>query len=206
MGAVFEKRRIGKTDLQVPVLGFGAASMGNLYHAVSDEDARNTLKAAIRVGMRLFDTAPRYGAGLSERRVGDALRPLKKSDYVLSTKVGRVLTRDPGAKIDDLRHGFLTPMPFDAHYDYTYDGIMRSYEDSLQRLGLAEIDILLIHDIGRETHGDKDEFYYDQLTSSGYRALDELRTNGNIKAVGLGVNEVEICERAMDFGQFDCFL
>lgn len=202
----FEIRKIGKTGLQVPVLGFGAGSMGNLYHAVSDEEARNTLSSAINSGMKLFDTAPRYGAGLSERRVGDALRPLAKSDYVLSTKVGRLLRRDPHAKIDEMRHGFLTPMPFEAHYDYTYDGIMRSYEDSVQRLGLADIDILLIHDIGAVTHGDQDAYYYDQLVSSGYRAVDELRTNGNIKAVGLGVNETAICERVMDIGQFDCFL
>jgi D-threo-aldose 1-dehydrogenase len=162
--------------------------------------------AAIDVGMNLFDTAPRYGAGLSERRVGDALRPLDKNDYVLSTKVGRILKPDAKADIRQLRHGFLTPMPFDAHYDYSYDGIMRSFEDSQQRLGLADIDILLVHDIGVDTHGEKDSYYFEQLKSGGYRALDELRTAGQIKAVGLGVNESAICERVMDVGQFDCFL
>ncbi len=202
----FEKRQIGNTKLQVSTLGFGAASMGNLYQAVANSEAQATLTAAINAGINLFDTAPRYGLGLSERRVGDALRDLPAADYVLSTKVGRILTADRQANTSELRYGFATPMPFDAHYDYTYDGIMRSFEDSLQRLGLAKIDILLVHDIGVDTHGDKDQFYFDQLSSSGYKALDELRSSGLIQAVGLGVNESQVCERAMDIGQFDCFL
>ncbi|GAA5133007.1 aldo/keto reductase [Thalassotalea piscium] len=206
MTSRFEPRQIGNTSLAVSPLGFGAASMGNLYHEVSDEEASSTLKAAINSSMNLFDTAPRYGLGLSERRVGDALRSAIKGSYVLSTKVGRILSRDNKADIKQLRYGFATPMPFDAHYDYTYDGIMRSYEDSLQRLGLAQIDILLVHDIGIDTHGEQDQYYFKQLKSSGYKALDELRACGQIKAVGLGVNEVEICNRVMDIGQFDCFL
>ncbi|MDO6695313.1 aldo/keto reductase [Aliiglaciecola sp. 3_MG-2023] len=199
-------KSIGNTELQVPMLGFGGASLGNLYQAISDSDARFTVQAAIKQGIQLFDTAPRYGLGLSERRLGDALRTLPKSDYFVSTKVGRMLTPDRHANVGEPRYGFETPMPFDAHYDYTYSGIMRSYEDSLQRLGLAQVDILLVHDIGKSTHGDKDTFYYKQFTSSGYRALDELRSQGSIKAIGLGVNETEICERVMDFAQFDCFL
>lgn len=206
MSKNFETRQIGNTSLNVSTLGFGAASMGNLYQAVSDKEAQVALDVAIDLGLKLFDTSPRYGAGLSERRVGDALRPLSKDQYVLSTKVGRILKPDTKADINQLRHGFITPMPFDAHYDYTYDGIIRSFEDSQQRLGLAEIDILLVHDIGVDTHGDKDKFYFNQLKSSGYKALEELRASGQIKAVGLGVNETKICERVMDIGQFDCFL
>lgn len=206
MSTFFPKKEIGNTGLKVSTLGFGAASIGNLYKAVSDDEARNTLRATIESGINLFDTAPRYGLGLSERRVGDALRKLECSEYVISTKVGRLLTPDVLANTNQLRYEFDTPMPFDAHYDYTYDGIMRSYEDSLQRLGLASIDILLVHDIGPFTHGEKDSYYYKQLKSSGYKALEELRKNKQIKAVGLGVNETEICERAMDLGQFDCFL
>ena len=202
----FPKKEIGNTGLKVSTLGFGAASIGNLYKAVSDDDANKTLRATIESGINLFDTAPRYGLGLSERRVGDALRKLDRSEYVISTKVGRILTPDVLAKTNQLRYEFDTPMPFDAHYDYTYDGIMRSYEDSLQRLGLASIDILLVHDIGPFTHGEKDSYYYEQLKSSGFKALEELKKNKQIKAVGLGVNETEICERAMDLGQFDCFL
>lgn len=206
MGSEFQKKQIGQTGLEVTTLGFGAASMGNLYKAVSDDEAKLTLNAAIESGINLYDTAPRYGLGLSERRVGDALRNLNRKDFVLSTKVGRVLTPDRTADTSKLRYGFDTPMPFDARYDYTYDGIMRSFEDSIQRLGLAEIDILLVHDIGVDTHGEQDAYYYDQLATSGYKALDELRSNKLIKAVGLGVNETEICERVMNLGQFDCFL
>jgi len=206
MNKIFDKRQLGKTSINVTTLGFGAASMGNLYQAVSDKEAQATLAGAIDLGMNLFDTSPRYGAGLSERRVGDALRALPKDQYVLSTKVGRILRPDTKADITQLRHGFITPMPFDAHYDYTYDGIIRSFEDSQQRLGLAEIDILLVHDIGAYTHSADDKHYFKQLETSGYKALEELRKYGAIKAVGLGVNEVEVCERAMGIGQFDCFL
>ncbi|MDC2889306.1 aldo/keto reductase [Psychrosphaera algicola] len=203
---MFKNRQIGDTGLEVSELGFGAASLGNLYKAISDNEAQETLDAAKASGINLYDTAPRYGLGLSERRLGDALRTLPKSDYVISTKVGRILTPDHKANVKELRYGFDTPMPFDSHYDYTYDGIMRSFEDSLQRLGLAQIDILLVHDIGVDTHGEQDPYYYQQLASSGYKALDELRSQGVIKAVGLGVNETEICERVMGIGQFDCFL
>lgn len=206
MNKLNNKRQLGKTSLNVTTLGFGAASMGNLFQAVSDKDAQKTLTAATELGMNLFDTSPRYGAGLSERRVGDALRDFPKEQYILSTKVGRLLKPDLKANINQLRHGFLTPMPFDAHYDYSYDGIMRSFEDSQQRLGLAEIDILLVHDIGAYTHGDDDKRYFQQFENSGYKALDTLRKHGDIKAVGLGVNETEICERVMNIGQFDCFL
>tara|TARA_R110000751_G_scaffold49117_1_gene109552 strand:+ start:73628 stop:74671 length:1044 start_codon:yes stop_codon:yes gene_type:complete len=200
------KKTIGQTQLKVSSLGFGAASLGNLYKAISDEEASRTLHAAISQGINLFDTAPRYGLGLSERRVGDVLRTIGADEYVLSTKVGRVLTPDVNADTSQLRYGFDTPMPFDAHYDYSYDGIMRSYFDSLQRLGLAKIDILLVHDIGFDTHGEKDDYYFEQFQTSGYRALEELRQQGLIKAVGLGVNETAICERVMELGQFDCFL
>jgi len=206
MNSILGIRQLGRTSLNVSTLGFGAASMGNLYQAVPDKEAQATLAAAIDLGMNLFDTSPRYGAGLSERRIGDALRSLPKDHYVLSTKVGRLLKPDTKADINQLRHGFLTPMPFEAHYDYSYSGIMRSFEDSQQRLGLAEIDILLVHDIGAHTHGENDKRYFEQFETSGYKALDELRKHGDIKAVGLGVNEVEICERVMNIGQFDCFL
>lgn len=206
MNNICDRRQLGKTSLKVSTLGFGAASMGNLYQAVSDTEAQATLDKAINLGMTLFDTSPRYGAGLSERRIGDALRPLPNERYVLSTKVGRLLKPDAKADINQLRHGFMTPMPFDAHYDYSYSGIMRSFEDSQQRLGLAEIDILLVHDLGAHTHGNDDKHYFEQFETSGYKALDELRKHGDIKAVGLGVNEIEICERVMNIGQFDCFL
>ena len=199
--SAFQTNQIGKTELTIDALGFGCASLGNLYHAVSDEDASDILSTARANGFRYFDTAPHYGQGLSERRVGDALRG--SSDYVLSTKVGRLL-RPAGYASE--RHGFMSTMPFDIEYDYSYDGVMRSFEDSLQRLGLDRIDILYMHDIGPVTHGDDDERLFPIAMDGGYRALDELRRNGLVSAIGLGVNEYEVCERALEYGDWDCFL
>ena len=197
----FKKNQIGNTELAIDALGFGCASLGNLYHAVSDDEATNILTTAWANGFRYFDTAPHYGLGLSERRVGDALRG--SSDYVLSTKVGRML-RPAGYAAE--RHGFISPMPFDIEYDYSYDGVMRSFEDSLQRLGLDRIDILFMHDIGPDTHGDDDERLFPVAMDGGYRAMDELRRSGRVSAIGLGVNEYQVCERAMEHGDWDCFL
>lgn len=199
-------RSLGTTAIQVTELGFGGASLGNLYQAVSDATAEKTLAAAIQAGFGFFDTAPYYGLGLSERRVGDALRGLDKDDYVISTKVGRLLNADADVNTHIPRYGFHTPMPFEPEFDYSYEGIMRSYESSMQRMGLAKIDILLVHDIGELTHGDRDTHFFDQLIAGGYKALEELRRNGDITAFGLGVNEYQVCERAMDTGQYDCFL
>ena len=200
-------RPLGATDLQVSVLGFGGAPLGNLYKPVSDKEARDTLAAALKSGLNFFDTAPHYGAGLSERRIGDAVRGANVKNCIVSTKVGRLLYPDSNADVAALRHGFVTPMPFEQRYDYSYDGIMRSWEDSLIRLGLASVDMLLVHDIGIETHR---EFHNDRwmefTAGGGYRALEELRAGGQVRAIGLGVNEIKVCEAALDLGQFDCFL
>ncbi len=187
-------------------LGLGCASLGNLYRAISDEQARDTVDTAYDLGMRLFDTAPYYGLGLSERRVGDALRNYPRDSFRLSTKVGRLLDADTTPDLAEERYGFVTPMPFTVRYDYGYDGIMRSFEASLQRLGLARIDILLVHDIGSDTHGDAADRHFADLADGGYRALDELRRNGDVEAIGLGVNESRVCEQVMEFGRWDTFL
>lgn len=200
-------RRLGKTKVTVPTIGFGAASLGNLYKRVSDEEARSAITHAYAQGLRYFDTAPYYGFGLSERRVGDALRDLDRSSFVISTKVGRLLVPDHDVVGYAERYGFHSNMPFSPTFDYTYDGIMRSIETSLQRLGLSRIDIALVHDIGKMTHGDQaNRRYWEQFRDSGYRALDILRADHSIGAVGLGVNETQVCEDAMEIGQFDCFL
>ena len=199
----FQKNQIGNTALAIDALGFGCASLGNLYHTVSDEQASDILTTAWAADFRYFDTAPHYGQGLSERRVGDALRSLAGEGYVLSTKVGRLL-RPAGYAAE--RHGFVSPMPFDIAYDYSYDGVMRSFEDSLQRLGLDRIDILFMHDIGSLTHGDDNERLFPIAMGGGYRAMDELRQCGRVSAIGLGVNEYEVCEQAMEHGDWDCFL
>ncbi|MCH9692256.1 MAG: aldo/keto reductase [Gammaproteobacteria bacterium] len=198
---VFEQRQVANTDLKLDVLGFGCAPLGNLYQQMTDREAIETLSQAWDSGFRYFDTAPHYGQGLSERRLGDLLRG--RDDYVLSTKVGRKLK---AAGYAAKRHGFVSTMPFDIYYDYSYDGVMRSFEDSLQRLGLDRIDILYMHDIGRETHGDTNEHYFPIAMNGGYKALDELRSQGLVKAIGLGVNEYQVCEAALDYGDWDCFL
>ncbi len=199
-------RNIGRTDLKTTELGFGAASLGNLYHEITDSDAGATVEAAIDAGIRYFDTAPYYGFGLSERRLGDRLRNLDNDRFVLSTKVGRLLRPAPNLSAEGLRHGFASPMPFEPVFDYRYDAIMRSFEDSLQRLGLDRVDILLVHDIGAATHGEANQKHLDDLMRSGYRALEELRASGRIGAFGLGVNEWQVCETALDHGDYDCFL
>lgn len=206
MTQVLPKREIGKTGLLVPVYGYGAASLGNLYREVDDTTACKTLEAAFTAGLTYIDTAPHYGFGLSERRVGDFLRGQPKTDYVVSTKVGRRLKPIPGHVGASERLGFLTPMPFEISHDYSYDGIMRSYEDSLQRLGLAEIDILYVHDIGVVTHGEHNARHLNDLKAGGFKALEELRGSGSVKAIGLGVNECEACAEALDYGDVDVFL
>lgn len=187
-------------------LGLGCASLGNLYHAISDRQARETVQAAFAAGMRLFDTAPYYGLGLSERRLGDGLRELPRDQVVVSTKVGRLLMPDTSASLPPMRHGFATPMPFRVVYDYSYDGVMRSFEASLHRLGLASIDILLVHDLGRATHGADNARHFTDFANGGYRALDELRGSGAIRGIGLGANESVVMVDAMQVGRFDWFL
>mgnify|MGYP005989412357 CR=1 FL=1 len=200
---MFKKRQVGNTNLQVTELGFGAATFGNLYRPMADEDAQTSIQKAMELGLNQFDTAPYYGFGLSERRVGDALRAYSANDYIVSTKVGRIL--EPCGKAED-KYGFCSPMPFEPKYDYSYDGIMRSFEHSIQRLGISKIDILYMHDIGQATHGDDHERLFKIAMEGGYKAMDELRSQGLVSAIGLGVNEYEVCEQAMEHGYFDCFL
>lgn len=199
------RRQIGRTDLQVPELGFGAGTLGNLYRPLPDEEARAALQAALEIGIRYVDTAPHYGRGLSERRVGEALR--QETDVVISTKVGRLLDPDQSVIDDRERDGFRSAMPFKMRYDYSYDGILRSHDHSLQRLGLAKVDLLYVHDIGRLTHGEAADEYWEQLTTGGgLRALEMLRTEGAITGFGLGVNEIPVCLDVMRNAQLDVIL
>lgn len=198
-------RPIGRTALRVPEIGFGAAPLGNLYRPLSDEQASLTLAAALKAGLTHIDTAPYYGFGLSERRVGDGVRG--RRDVVLSSKVGRLLVPDAGVQDDRERHGFRSSQPFRPVYDYSHDGVMRSWEASLQRLGLARIDILYVHDIGRLTHGDAHATMFEQLTrGGGFRALENLRREGSITAFGIGVNEVQACLKCLDGADLDVIL
>jgi D-threo-aldose 1-dehydrogenase len=189
----------------VSVIGFGSATLGNLYHPIETRAASETVDVAYRGGIRYFDTAPFYGFGLSERRLGDALRTRK--DVQVSTKVGRLLLPDVAANLMTLRDGFASAMPFRAAYDYSYDGVMRSHEASLQRLGLARIHTLFVHDIGQLVHGDEHPHYWQQLTAGGgFRALEALRAEGTIDRFGLGVNEVAVCLDALREADLDVIL
>jgi D-threo-aldose 1-dehydrogenase len=175
--AGWEKRRIGRTALQVTSLGLGTATMG---------------------GSRIPMTN-------AERATGDALRDRPRGEWVLSTKVGRLLRPRPGG--GGATDGRLAPLPFEVKYDYSYDGIMRSMEDSYQRLGLAKIDILFVHDIGVYQHGaEANAAHMKVLRESGYKALDELRRTGVVSAIGLGVNEKEVLIEVLKFGDWDAFL
>jgi D-threo-aldose 1-dehydrogenase len=194
----FEKRKVGRTDLEVTTLGLGTATMGGTRIPVTRAEGEAIVRAAWNAGVRFVDTAPFYGYGAAEHRVGDAMREYPRDEWVLSTKCGRLLR--PSTERT-------TPMPFDVVYDYTYDGIMRSVEDSYQRLGLARIDIMLAHDIGVYQHGVEGNVpHMKALRESGYRALDELRRTGVVKAIGIGVNEKAVLIEAMGFGDWDVFL
>lgn len=201
----WQKRRVGRTDLHVTSLGLGTATLGGSRIPMTHDQRLDVIKSGWDGGVRYFDTAPFYGVGAAERAVGDALRDKPRDDWVLSTKVGRLLRpHDSGGKTND---GRIAPLPFEVEYDYSYDGIMRSVEDSFQRLGLAKIDILFVHDIGVYQHGgEANAAHLKVLRESGYRALDELRRTGVVSAVGLGVNEKEVLIEVMKFGDWDAFL
>ena len=202
---VGQRRTIGRRGLQVTGLGLGTAPLGGLYRDLSDEEAFATVAAAWDAGVRYFDTAPHYGHTKAEHRLGDALRRYPRDQYVLSTKVGRRFV--PRTTPYDGSEGWQNPLPFQAIYDYSHDGILRAFEDSQQRLGIAEIDILLIHDLEPATHGDKYASYWKQLTDGGgFRALDDLRSAGAVKAVGLGVNQAAPILDALANFDIDCAL
>lgn len=195
-------RPLGTTGLHLTELGFGAAGVGGLYAAVAREDAMSAMQTAWDAGMRYFDTAPFYGLGLSERRVGDFL--CDRSGYVLSTKVGRLLRAVPRSQVPDF--GFVEPLPFAVRYDYSYDAIMRSCEDSLMRLGLNRIDILYVHDLEKRCLLDAYDGHFAQFMDNGLRALDDLKSQGAIAGYGLGVNDVPAVLNVIDRVRLDCLL
>jgi D-threo-aldose 1-dehydrogenase len=191
--------------LALTKLGLGCAPLAGLYRATTEHEARAVIDDAWALGLRYVDTAPYYGYTLAEHRLGAALRERPRDAFVVSTKVGRLMR--PGGPVEPSTDGWATPLPFRPYYDYTYDGVLRSHEDSLQRLGLAYVDILFVHDIGAVTHGGRAEHYWRQLTAGGgFRALMELRAEGRVRAIGLGVNECAAVQAAMDECELDCTL
>lgn len=199
--------RLGNGGLTFTELGFGAAPLGNLYRAISEEEAQATLEAAWEAGIRYYDTAPLYGLGLSETRLNRFLRGKPRDGYVLSTKVGRLLRPCPPEARTGIGKWFEVPTRRD-HYDYSYDGVMRSIEFSLERLGIDRIDILFAHDLCVFTHRTKavSDGYIDAFLRGGYHALRSLRDQGVVKAIGGGVNEWEVCQTLAERGDFDLFL
>ena len=202
--AGFETRPLGCTSLSATVLGLGTATLGGHRVEVPRQQAEAVVRAAWSAGVRYFDTAPFYGFGRACRILGDALRDLPRDEWVLSTKVGRLLRPEPNLASGG---GPSRPMPFEPVFDYSYGGVMRSFEDSLQRLGLARIDALYVHDIGARQHGRQAQAgVIRTFRDGGYRALEELRSSGHVRAIGIGVNEREVLLEAMDWGDWDVFL
>jgi D-threo-aldose 1-dehydrogenase len=185
---------LGATGIRLPRIGLGTAPLGGLYAPVSDADAEATLAAAWACGIRFFDTAPLYGFGLAERRLGVLLRSKPRDSFVLSTKVGRLLRESADTTPDPWYKG--TP-PERPVFDFSHDGVLRSFEESLVRLGLDRVDIVLIHD---------PDDHHDEALQGAYRALDRLRGEGTIRAVGAGMNQAPALARFAEEGRFDCFL
>ena len=196
-------RKIGNTDIEVTELSFGGAPLGAVGDRISDDTAAAIVRRARDGGIRYFDTAPLYGHGLSEKRLGETLRQWPRDEFVLSTKVGRLLVPEAeGERFAGMRDG----EPFAIRYDYTFDAVRRSLESSLARLGLDRVDILLCHDIDVWTHGDAQPGIFDAARRGALPALARLREEGVVRAIGLGVNEWQVCSRVLDEMDVDCFL
>jgi D-threo-aldose 1-dehydrogenase len=198
-----ETRDVGRTDLKVSILGFGSAPLGDLFARLDEAQAVETVVAAGEAGVNLFDTSPHYGNGLAEHRFGAAFRRMK-GEPIVATKVGRLMT--PAAKGAFRANNFVGSLSFNAAFDYSYDGAMRSFEHSLLRLARPTIDILLIHDVDVWTHGEAFEQRYKEAMNGAYKALAKLRDEGAVRAIGCGLNEADKCERFARDGDFDCML
>lgn len=199
-------RCLPRTGQSLSLLGLGCAPLGNLYTPTSDADAAAVVESAWQAGLRLFDTAPLYGHGLSEHRLGQALRSRPRAAYCVSTKVGRLLKPHSGRSSGQQAH-WVNPLPFEPVFDYSAAGVRRSIEDSLQRLGMAHVDLALVHDIGRATHGERHAHHWQQLTrGGGLRELQAMRDEGLVRAVGLGVNEWQVIQDVLDHTELDCAL
>ncbi len=198
------KRLLGRTGLEVTALGFGSAPLGDIYEVLDDKIATAAVETAAENGVTLFDTAPFYGQGIAEHRVGTALRRQAGGPFVVSTKVGRILTPAPHGRTRTSR--FVGGLQFNVTNDYSYDAALRSHEASLQRLGLAKVDILLIHDADPWAHGDEAPRRYREAMEGAYRALERLRGEGVIKGIGLGLNDPATMAKFLKDGDFDCVL
>ena len=199
-----EKRKFGRTDLTVTSVGYGAAQVGNFFRKISEAEADEMFQTAWDAGLRYFDTAPYYGHGLSELRTGYSLRWKDRDSFVLSSKVGRLLT--PARRADINFSPWVDAAPFNFHFDYSYDGTMRSFDASMQRLALERMDVCYIHDVDVFTLGSEQPELFKVAMDGAWRALESLRSQGVLKAIGVGVNEWQVCHEALKQRDFDCFL
>ncbi|MCY4151618.1 MAG: aldo/keto reductase [Aestuariivita sp.] len=199
-----QKVKFGRVDIEVTAFGFGTAPIGNIFREINEQTAGAMIERAWDAGVRYFDTAPMYGHGLSELRTGQGLRWKNREEFLLSTKVGRIL--QPARRQDIDFAPWTNAAPFTMHFDYSYDATMRSFEDSLQRLALESVDICFIHDIDVFTRGKEQPEAFKQAMDGSWRALEKLRSEGVVKAIGVGCNEWEVCHSALKQRDFDCFL
>jgi D-threo-aldose 1-dehydrogenase len=208
------EKRVGSTSLTLPAFGFGSAHLGEPYAKVDEADSRATLEAAWAAGVRFYDTAPWYGRGLSEHRLGGFLRTKPRDQFKITTKVGRQLVRPTDPRTFD-RSPWVGGLNFEVLWDYSYDGIMRSYAQALQRLALDTVEALVIHDLDEAYHGEHFAQRQKDLRDSGIRALQELKKSGDIQAYGMGINtdaaledvasqvELDFCLVAMPYTLLD---
>ncbi|MBB3997632.1 aldo/keto reductase [Aureimonas pseudogalii] len=209
-----DTRRLKRAAIDLTLLGMGTAPLGGLYTPVAIEDARAAMRAAWDAGIRHFDTAPMYGLGRCEHLTGELLREEDPSSFAVSTKVGRLMSFErPGRTLppeppkNEFDSGWNNGLSFREVFDYSYDGVMRSVDDSRQRTGISKLDILFVHDIGRVTHGALHDQHWGALTTGGgFRALEELKAAGLIAGFGLGVNEWQVISDAMEETDLDVCL
>ncbi len=196
-------RPLGRQGAAVSQLGVGTAPFGSAAATDSDAAVHAAFDGLYAAGLRYFDTAPFYGLGLAEHRLGMCMRGIDRRELVVSSKVGRLMRPIADGAAPGASGG---SYPFEVAFDYSYDGTLRSLEHSLQRLGTNRIDVVLIHDVNRRWQGDLVEQRYREAMSGAYRALTELRDAGLVKAIGVGVNDWEILLRFAADGDFDCFM
>jgi D-threo-aldose 1-dehydrogenase len=196
------RRAVGKTGVALSILGFGGVQVGDYFVKISDAQAAGALESAWAHGIRYFDTAPLYGRGLSEHRVGGALRYRPRDEFVLSTKTTRNLVPDNELATDPARRG----LPFRLVSDFSYDGARRGVEQSLHRLGLSRIDFAFIHDLEPRAYGDAYPEKFREAIAGCYRALDDMRREGTIRGIGAGLNEAPACMNLMQAADLDCLM
>jgi hypothetical protein len=197
-------RTIPRGKIDVTVVGYGGAPIGNIFRPISAADAQAQIEAAWEAGVRTFDTAPMYGHGLSEHRLGHALLEHSREDYVLSTKVGRTLVPAPRGTFDT--GVWVDVPPLRADFDYSYDAVLRQVEDSLQRMCQDRFDMLFVHDIDVYTHGDAQPQRFEEALAGAFPALLRLRDEGVVRAIGVGVNEADVCQAVVERVDIDCLL